>query len=116
MKKLPLISGVLCALTMTQSNAQCANYDCSTADHQFEFSGTLETIGGYSNTNGDVCYIAENGTISTGTNWNNWNNLSFTSTEGNFQINQNLNVQSNDNVYFNTNLSLSLCSLPNYGA
>lgn len=87
----------------TKINAQCLNYNCSSATHNFEFTGTLSTTDGYSNTNGDVCYSATNGIITTGTNYNNWNNLSFTSISGNFKNYQTLNVQANDSVYINTN-------------
>lgn len=91
-------------ITMQSINAQCNVFDCTSVPYGnvFDFENELPTIGGFSNTNGDVCYSAVDGIISTGTNYNNWDNLSFTSLGGNFVNNQALNVQSNDNVYVTT--------------
>lgn len=96
-----LASGLI---TMQSINAQCNVFNCASlpSSNVFDFENELPTIGGYSNTDGDVCYSAINGIISTGTNYNNWDNLSFTSLGGNFVNNKTLNVQSNDNVYVTT--------------
>lgn len=85
-----------------QSPAQSCYQDCQRTER---FTGTLPTIGGYSNYNESICFEAYgySALITTGSNWNNWVYLQFLSEPGCvLNIQQSINMNVNKKVYMTT--------------
>lgn len=90
--------------------SQCKIPDCNTV---VQFTEQLPTIGGQSNYNTSICFETHGpwAEISTGSSWNNWEYLSFNSTQNcQLVIQQSINLNGNKEVYFYTNQESSIIS------